>query len=68
MGVVVTHYADRTEAQVTAAVTDRVARAFLIADPEMRTMALDFNARLVTELRLSGIWPSRYQPHGSWRP
>ncbi len=64
MSVVVTHYAGCSEAQVSAAVSDRVARAFLITDPEMRTMALDFNARLVTELRLSGIWPGRYRPHG----
>jgi len=67
VGVVVDQYVGRTEAQVSAAVCDRVARAFLM-EGDARLMAFDFNARLVTELRLSGIWPSRYQPHEGWRP
>jgi hypothetical protein len=60
MGVVVSQFAGRTEAQITAAVADRIARAALLTDPEMKLLALDFNARLVTQLRVLGLWPARY--------
>jgi hypothetical protein len=46
-----------TAAQIAAVVADRVARAFLLKDPEMRRLALDFNARLMTDLREAGLWP-----------
>jgi hypothetical protein len=40
--------------------SDRVARAFLM-EGESRAMALDFNARLVTALRLAKVWPALYR-------
>jgi hypothetical protein len=48
------------EAQASAIVSDRIDRAFLLPG-EARAMSLDYNARLVTELRVAGIWPARYQ-------
>jgi hypothetical protein len=47
------------EARITAILGDRIARAFL-ASEDARGMALDYNARLVTELRVAEIWPARY--------
>lgn len=46
------------ETQVSAVLSDRIARAFLL-DGAAREMALDANARLFTELREQRVWPSR---------
>jgi hypothetical protein len=62
----VARFADVAEHRVTAAITDRIARAYLL-DGDARILALDYNARLVTTLRTAGIWPNRYRPKG-WRP
>jgi hypothetical protein len=61
MTVIVAHYAGLSEQQITAAVNDRINRAQALEDEEQRTMALDYAARLITELRIYGIWPARYQ-------
>lgn len=47
------------ETRTTAIISDRIARAFLFSGSP-RELALDYNARLVTELRRLGIWPARY--------
>lgn len=44
------------EQRVSATVSDRISRAFLF-EGAAREVALDFNARLVTELRERRIWP-----------
>jgi hypothetical protein len=56
----VERFAGLGEAQISAAMSDRIARAFLL-DDDVRPMALDFNARLVTMLREAAVWPARYQ-------
>lgn len=48
-------------ANITRAVADRCDRAFQLPDSQMPA-ALDFNARLVTELHKLGIWPYRGTP------
>lgn len=45
-------------ADITAAIGDRSDRAFALPESQ-RPAALDFNARLVTELYRRGIWPYR---------
>lgn len=46
------------QAQITQNIGDRITRAHLLqGDPH--TIALDTNARLVTHLRKTGIWPKR---------
>lgn len=52
--------AGQPEARVTAIVSDKISRGFLL-DGVPRELALDFNARLVTELRVLEIWPARYR-------
>lgn len=49
---------DVGESRATAILNDRISRAFLL-DGDARELALDFNARLVTELREQRIWPRR---------
>lgn len=44
------------EQRVTATLSDRISRAYLL-DGDAREVAMDFNARLVTELRLRQVWP-----------
>jgi hypothetical protein len=63
---IVARFADVGEARITAAVSDRIARAHLL-DGDAYLLALDWNARLVTTLRTQGIWPKRYRT-GRWRP
>lgn len=48
------------EAQVTQIMSDRVSRAFLLEDGALE-LALDANARLVTELRERHVWPARFR-------
>jgi lambda repressor-like predicted transcriptional regulator len=47
----------RGERMISNQLNNDIARAFLLKHPEI---AFDFNARLVTQLREQGIWPSRY--------
>lgn len=54
-------WAGKTEPAISALIGDRIARAGLLNRGAL-ALALDFNARLVTELRERGIWPARYQP------
>lgn len=46
------------EQRISQILSDRIARAFLL-DGVAREMALDANARLVTELRRAKMWPTR---------
>lgn len=48
------------ESQVTSILNDRVSRAFLL-EGAARELALDANARLVTELRVRHVWPARFR-------
>jgi hypothetical protein len=57
---VVDQYEAMTEKQITAIVNDRITRVTLLANDDVKASALDFNARLVTALRVRGIWPGRY--------
>jgi hypothetical protein len=52
------HLREHDPARLAQHLNDRITRAFTL-DPDLRISALDFNARLVTELRTRNIWPAR---------
>lgn len=52
---------DVGEQRITATLNDRISRAYLL-DGAAREVAMDFNARLVSELRDRRIWPARGCP------